>query len=140
MIRKTSIETYNKIVNNGMIPKKRMEVYKALYEYGSMTSSELFQLKGWKTNQSGRFTELQETGVIQEIGTRACKVTGNKAIVWCTTDNLPISRPKVKTKAMKKTECLKYIADIGREIKKGTLNNEEILANFRQVYNFVESL
>lgn len=140
MTRETSIETYNKIVNNGLISKKRMEVYKALYESGAMTSRELFALKGWDTNQSGRFTELQESGVIKEVGIRSCKVTGNTAVVWATTNNLPVERPKGKSKAKKKSECLKYIADVGREIKKGTLNNDEILANFRQVYNFVELL
>ena len=63
---------------------------------------------GLKTNQSGRFTELKNLGVIHEVGVRKCKVTGYKVTEWDVTNNLPKkSTESIRPANLKK--CINYI-------------------------------
>ena len=96
-IRQTSIDCYNQIKADGLLSKMRMKIYEAIYFDSPCTSSEVFKSLNLKTNQSGRFTELRELGVIYEKGIRSCNVTGRNAIAWDLTDNLPIDKQKVLT-------------------------------------------
>lgn len=64
-----------------------------------MTANEVFEQLNLKTNQSGRFTEMLEMGVIQEVGERVCSITGRNVILWDVTDQLPKKKErKRKTK------------------------------------------
>lgn len=101
MIRQTTLETFNQIVSEGLLSKRREETYKALYEYGPCTANEPF--RAWKVrtfitqqNIHPRLGELRDLGVVIEIEERSCKVTGRKAIVWKTTDKLPTKQTKHK--------------------------------------------
>lgn len=89
MVRDTSLEAYNEIRNNGLLSKMRFTIYKAVVFFEGSTANEIFERLGLKTNQSGRFTELREMGVIKELSKRECNITGRKCITWGSTDKLP---------------------------------------------------
>ena len=80
MVRKTSKEAYKKVLDK--LSKRRAEVYKILYKHGPLTSNEIFQyarLHGnlnYRHNTNARMTELRALGVVAELGTKACSVTG----------------------------------------------------------------
>jgi hypothetical protein len=103
MTRQTSIEVYREIKENGLLSKRRQEVFEVLFKHGPMTSGEAFYIMnvykpdGALTQSRARFTELRNLGVIKENGTKKCNVTGKCAIVWEVTNNVPKNVPKNKT-------------------------------------------
>lgn len=115
MVRRTSLETLRDIEASGLLSVRRMQVYKALFEYGPCTANELF--KKWKftshvtqQNIHPRLGELREVGVVDEITERPCEVTGRTAIVWDVNDKLPtkFDKPKIhKCKACNGTGVIK---------------------------------
>lgn len=110
MIRKTSIEVYHQIKEEGLLSKRRMEVFKAITECAPCTSAEAMATIITKSNvlsqSRARFTELRNMGVIKELGERKCKITGRKVIEWDVTGDLPVNSIKKidkKPKYLKKT-------------------------------------
>ena len=94
--RQTSIDCYNEIKSEGLLSRRRMQVYEAIYNSAPCTSAEamtnILKMNGDVLSQSrARFTELREQGVIYERGIRECKLTGRKAIEWDLTDRLPMN-------------------------------------------------
>lgn len=108
--RQTSIDCYNEIKSNGLLSKRRFEVYEALLSSAPCTSSEA--IRNAKTTfgvfgVSSRFTELRDLGVIYEVRTRECTVTGRNVIEWGLTDRLPVNVKKSnKTKKHKIDDAL----------------------------------
>jgi len=108
--RQTSIDCYNEIRSNGLLSKRRFEVYEALLSSAPCTSSEA--IRNAKTTfgvfgVSSRFTELRDLGVIYEVRTRECTVTGRNVIEWDLTDRLPVNVKKSnKTKKHKIDDAL----------------------------------
>ena len=108
--RQTSIDCYNQIRANGLLSKRRFEVYEALLSSAPCTSSEA--IRNAKTTfgvfgVSSRFTELRDLGVIYEVRTRECTVTGRNVIEWDLTDRLPVNVKKSnKTKKLWTTKKL----------------------------------
>lgn len=107
MIRQTSIQAYNDIKFNGLLSKRRWQVYDILFKEGALTGSEL-AVKFKKqygvfapsnTNVVTRLGELRDLGVAYEVKTTICSVTGMKVILWDVTSNLPLSMPKKKPKS-----------------------------------------
>lgn len=103
MSRKTSIATYRLITENGLLSKRRSQVWKALYEYGPCTVNELYSSmkqegsissKNQQANLTPRLLELKEQGCAETLGDRICSITGNEVSVWRTTDTLPKKLPK----------------------------------------------
>jgi len=92
--RQTSIDCYNQIKQEGLLTKRRLEVYESIFNYAPCTASEVFNDKNLKTNQSGRFTELRDLGVIYEKCVRPCRITGRNVIEWDLTDRLPVDIKK----------------------------------------------
>ena len=106
MIRKISIDVYRKIEAEGLLSKLQWEVYSTVFHHGPMTSGECFSmLAGRKSRASpliqmwARFTELQDMGVLRELGTRPCKVTGRVAIEWDVSGKLPTSVSRKRTRS-----------------------------------------
>ena len=94
MVRDTSSSTYYAIEANGLLSKRRFEVYSALFKHGPCTANELFDQmqKGEARNAANittRLGELRKQGVAVEIEQRPCKVTGHQANVWDVTSKLP---------------------------------------------------
>jgi hypothetical protein len=122
--RQTSIDCYNQIKSEGLLTRRRLEVYEAIYNSAPCTASEVFKEKYLKTNQSGRFTELRELGVIYEKGERKCSVTGRNVIEWDLTDRLPI---EIKTSATTKKHRVNNAINSLRELykRKNTSTDED---------------
>ena len=105
MIRQTSIEAYNRIKQNGLLSRRRFEVYDSLYSFGPVTANELFsnmKLKNKTLNQSNtnvraRLNELRELGTAQELGKKICSITKQNVIIWDVTSEVPIKVEKKLT-------------------------------------------
>jgi len=113
MVRQTSIDCYNQIKSEGLLSLRRLEAYKALLKISPCTATEL--QKSMDYNSGGRdcmkrLSELRDTGVIYEVRTRKCNVTGKIVIEWDSTDKLPqgkVVNTNAKPNNLKK--CISYI-------------------------------
>jgi hypothetical protein len=101
MTRQTSKEAYEKIKANGLLSKKRFEVYSWLFLYGPATSGEVAHgVGGVRNNVASRMNELHQRGVVRESGTRKCKVSGQNTILWEVTESLPTEPEKREKPAL----------------------------------------
>lgn len=127
MIRQTSIDCYHQIKAEGLLTKRRLEVYEAIYNSAPCTSAEAMRGRINSTNvlsqSRARFTELRELGVIYEKGEKKCSVTGRKAILWDLTDKLPI-----KTKLLNNTNKKRRIDDALNALRELYKNKNNSLA------------
>ncbi len=87
-MRRTSIEVYRRIRDQGLISRQQLRVYDVLFEHGPMTGSEVNRALLSKSAHK-RLSELLALGVAQETGLRACSVTGERVTGWDVTDALP---------------------------------------------------
>lgn len=102
-MRQTSIDAFNKIKSEGLLPIRRWQVYDILFNHGPATGNELLihfrkkygTLYGNSPVVTSRLGELRDIGVAQEIGTKVCSITNQKVIEWDVTDGLP---KKIKIK------------------------------------------
>ena len=99
MMRDTSLDAYYKIRDEGLLSKRRFEVYEALVKHGPCTANELF--RKWKyrshitqQNIHPRLGELRERGVVEEVRVKPCEVTGRMAIVWKANGKMPVKWDK----------------------------------------------
>ena len=112
--RQTSIDCYRQIKSEGLLSKRRLQVFEILLENGCLTGTEisiLFKRKHFSSNHSegirNRITELFDRGVVYEKGIVECKSTGRKVIQWDLTDKLPIKiKSSNKTKKQKINDAL----------------------------------
>lgn len=109
MIRSTSSEAYRQIKVEGLLSKMKWEAYNILFQHGPMTASELLKKaretygqKSLRDNYQKRLGELRDVGVVSEVRTRACAVTGRNVIEWDVTDRLPV---KLKRETRKSYAC-----------------------------------
>ena len=120
-MRKTSLETYQKIKDNGLLSKRRMEVYDMLFHHGPLTANEIVRkakLLHPKTNPSSynaRLSELKRYGLAIEVGEKEDDVSGNNCFLWDLTDNLPV-KPDTKTKKQKKDEVETLMIDLAQTL------------------------
>jgi len=118
MVRQTSIDCYNEIKSNGLLSKKRLEVYEALLNSAPCTSAEAaafnyLDSSNVLSQSRARFTELRELGVIYERGVKKCSITKRIAIEWDLTDKIPINLiSKTKTFKQKKQELIFMIDEL----------------------------
>jgi hypothetical protein len=95
--RYTSVLSHAK--NQKLISHTRLLVWDALIEYGPGTANEIQAklkehagqvIKGfWK-----RLPELRDMGIATELPERACRITGQKCIVWSFLDQVANKIPK----------------------------------------------
>jgi len=83
------------------LSERRAEVYAALFAIGPATANECFQHLAknlpFDGNVHARFVELRAMGLAEELGTKTCRTSGRKAILWDVTDRvvpLPYKRPE----------------------------------------------
>ena len=114
MTRQTSITAYHRLVDGGVLSKRRAEVYSATYKNGPGTGSEICETVTGHRSTYGigpRFTELRDMGLLRELGERKCKVTGQTVIVWDVTDRIePLPLQKSR-----RSRLLSKIAEIVNE-------------------------
>jgi len=122
MTRQTSIDALNEIKTSGLLSKRRLEVYEALFYYGPLTANDLVrQMKQQysNANQTGwnaRFSELERMEVIIQVGTKQDDISGHECIVWDVTGKLPTPLPKEPSKKQVKSQLVEKIASLGFEI------------------------
>lgn len=105
--RQTSIDCYNQIKAQGLLSKRRFEVYEKLLTVAPCTASEL--QKSMDYNNGGRdcmkrLSELRDLGTIYEKRERKCNVTGKIVIEWDLTDKLPNKPEKLITEKQKRKD------------------------------------
>ena len=131
--RQTSIDCYNQIKEEGLLSKRRLEVYEALLSTSPCTSSEAIRNAKTKFGVFGvssRFTELRDLGVIYEKDVRPCKVTGRNVIEWDLTDRLPIIvKNTSKTKKQKIDDALNSFRKLYKNKDISTDEDWKIVAN-----------
>lgn len=113
MTRDTSIEAYRTIKENGLLSRRRWEVYSLLYELGPTTAGELFTAgvskKIWKDTVKSticsRLAELRDDyGCAKETGARRkCNSSGMNVIIWDVTSKVPENKKNKKKST--KTKC-----------------------------------
>jgi len=137
MTRNTSIAVYYKIEAEGLLSKRRMQVYKSLFYYGPMSQNETYvQLDVPKLQQSSimpRFAELKEMGVIEEVGERPCSITGRKVLIWDVTANLPVDREKKLTFSVRKNNLSKKVITVCE-------NNPSLRKELLEIYYDLQKL
>jgi hypothetical protein len=132
--RKTSIECFSKIKQEGLLSKRRLQVYESIFNYAPCTASEVFNDKNLKTNQSGRFTELRDLGVIYEKGERLCRITGRNLIEWDLTDRLPINfKNKNKTKKQRINDAINSFRMLYKNKDNSTTEDWKIVADLIKI-------
>lgn len=95
-MRMTSIEAYREIEAKGLLSLRRWEIYRILFEHGPLTASEVAirmpgesPPRGRVGNVGARLTEMRSMGVVAEIGTARCPISGRNVIRWEVTATLP---------------------------------------------------
>ena len=137
-MRQTSIECYKKIKASGLLSKRRFETYEALMKIAPCTASEVQLSIGY--NNGGRdcmkrISELRDRGVICEVRTRKCTVTGKNVIEWDLTDNLPTKLKATQTiKQQKVSQALSLIESLGKRL------NEPEKAELRAIWHLVKKI
>lgn len=94
MIRQTSVSAFHTIKENGLLSRKRLEVYSIIAKHGPLNCRQIIEIaaKGTVTNTgaiSGRLSELVNLDVIESAFERPCPTTGHVTIFWQITDRLP---------------------------------------------------
>ena len=120
MIRSTSIEAYRTIQENGLLSKRRWEVYDILYQHGPLTQLELAEhyFPGTQPrNVQPRVSELEDLQVVSCVGHKIDARTKMANMLWDVTDNLPIKPEKKKSKDKIIAELRAEIADLHRRLR-----------------------
>lgn len=91
MTRDTSRASFHQLAASGDLVGKQRSILEHLSIHGAATSGEVIDalskrlpirnVNAWR----GRFTELQQRGLIREVSVRACKISGRECIVWAPT-------------------------------------------------------
>jgi len=118
-IRDTSIRCYKEIKENGLLTKRRLQVYEAILKNAPCTSAEamhsILNSSNVLSQSRARFTELRELDVIYEKGEKKCSITGKNVIEWDLTDRLP---KNIKLSKSTKKDKIKTALDALRDLYK----------------------
>lgn len=103
MVRQTSIDVFHKIKDQGLVGRMQFLVYEIIFEKGPMTGGEVVAIltggRGITSQARSRINELVKVGLVVEVGKRKCSVTGQVALLWDVTANLPTKPPKREKEA-----------------------------------------
>tara|TARA_R100000541_G_scaffold53821_1_gene62093 strand:+ start:247 stop:663 length:417 start_codon:yes stop_codon:yes gene_type:complete len=133
--RQTSIDCFNKIKQDGLLAKRRLETYEAIFKKAPCTRQEALE----NTNplnalslSAARFTELRRLGVIYEKAIKKCRITSRNVIEWDLTDRLPIDFKKnTKTKKQRINDAINSL----RELYK---NNNSTSEDWKMVADLIK--
>jgi hypothetical protein len=94
MTRKASQETYNKIYAGALLTPVQMQAYHTLFYCGPMGANGLEQMAAKQfppvqPSWSQTLPELMILGVVDNVGTGPCPVTGFTQDLWDVTDVMP---------------------------------------------------
>ncbi len=108
----TGRETWKRIQELDLLPKRQMEVYLVIAQHGPITAIRVFEIMelsgiGSKiklSNSASRFTELERKGVIERAGEEINPHTKMPGYKWKITKNLPVKSEK--SKRIRCVQCL----------------------------------
>lgn len=96
MARKTSIKVFQQIKDEGLLSKRRWQVYSILFESGPLTGAQVAETTkkvygAWAHSETirNRLTELRDCGCVAEVGEVDCPISGRRVIHWDVTSSLP---------------------------------------------------
>jgi hypothetical protein len=110
-VRNTSVSAFEFIKQNGVLGERQAHAYEVLYFCGPLTGQEL-SVKMGMPGQWKRCSELKKRGLAIEVGEAKCSVTGQLAILWDVTENMPSEAPKYQSRVQRLQE---EINDLKRE-------------------------
>ncbi len=132
--RQTSIDCYNQIKAQGVLSKRRLEVYEAIFKNAPCTTNEaLKDIYSGSHGVGSRTSELRDLGVIYEKGIRKCNVTGRNVIEWDLTNKLPI-----KISIITKQDRINDALDALRELYKN--KNTSTIVEFKNVADLIKKI
>jgi len=101
-MRKTSLDAYNSIRENGILSRARFLVYSNLFESGPLTANELAEKMKVRVKGSvcARLTELRDMGCVEEIKEIKCPISGLKTILWDVNDRIPVRLKREKPRVV----------------------------------------
>ena len=129
-MRQTSIDAYNEIKRNGLLSKKRLEVYDIIFNNGPLTDHEVaarmesaLNLANG-ANSGARIWELCQMGAVERVGTKVAE-TGMTVTLWDVTDRLPQPLAKTLTTKQKLAKAMSFIESKGlsREFEESSQND-----------------
>ena len=143
MIQVTSRETYQAILESGLISEKRMKVFDIFYQNPQgLTGAEVSEIyrKNNPTSQHSetirnRITELVQMGVLAELGAVECQFSKRSVMKWCCIDKMPIPLEKKVTRKEQIKERLKDVVQLGE-----SLASEEDKSALRKIYWKIKAL
>jgi hypothetical protein len=143
MIQVTSRETYQAILESGLISEKRMKVFDIFYQNPQgLTGAEVSEIyrKNNPTSQHSetirnRITELVQMGVLAELGAVECQFSKRSVMKWCCIDKMPIPLEKKVTRKEQIKELLKDVVQLGE-----SLASEEDKSALRKIYWKIKAL
>tara|TARA_R110002049_G_scaffold231127_2_gene403420 strand:+ start:17841 stop:18266 length:426 start_codon:yes stop_codon:yes gene_type:complete len=131
-MRQTSIQCYHQIKREGLLSKRRIQVLESLLAIGQCTAGELERHINSNYNVRGGWKQLsilREQGVVQELGTRPCTITGRNVIEWDMTGNLPV-KPKKTKKPSNLNKCIDYII-AGMDVRGWDTVSKDVLTKLK---------
>jgi len=82
-VKPTSLEAYIILKHTPILGKRQEQVLQAISEYPNRTDKEISMMTGLPINViTPRRGELVKKGVVKQNGTRKCRITGRKAMIW----------------------------------------------------------
>lgn len=119
MVRDTSLEVYQQIRDSGYLSEKRFVVYETLFKHGPLTGAQVADLiKNQDPNVPhsetirNRLGELRDQGVVKELGTTACPLTGRRVILWDVTGNLPSKKLTKRSSSQKLSDLKSAVVEL----------------------------
>lgn len=110
-MRQTSIESFHRIKENGVLTKMELMVYEAIFSIGPATIKEICVNLAPvpETSISPIFARLERKGTIKTVSKRKCKITGNMVLEWDCTSGVPADAKPVRPATY--NELKKFVVD-----------------------------
>jgi len=133
--RETSMAAYDHMHATGAISLARWEVYETVFWLGPLTSGEFFDIARQRrignphplSQTRARFTELRQMGLLYELPTRPCRISGRACIEWDVTA-LMEPDPDAKTRHTKRRSVIRELKErvLVLEQENGELRSEVV--------------
>lgn len=125
----TGGHAYAAIKGSGLLGQLQLDVAKVIIENGPITQGETWSehfTSRQRHDIGPRFAELEKRGVIEQVGTRACRYTGVDGKTYMATGNLPTPREKFKTKKQRLIDAETFIESKGLAEEYKTLTGNTV--------------
>ena len=107
-VKRTSKATFRAIIDEGLLSKQRLNVYKLLFVCGPLTGREVNQRLETVSGHK-RLSELKRLDVVDTYGSKTCGVTGRHAEAWDVTGRMPLA-PEHATSPHPKKRMLQEVS------------------------------